>query len=47
MLPHQKIFYLKPLSTYKTSNVIVYSKVLNVISYDFFTKKEMYYLPKK
>jgi hypothetical protein len=40
MLPHQKIFYLKPLSTYKTSNVIVYSKVLNVISYDFFTKKK-------
>jgi hypothetical protein len=37
MLPHHKIFYLKPLSTYKTTNVIV----------SYLQKKEMYYLHKK
>jgi hypothetical protein len=37
MLPHNKIFYLEPLSTYKTTNVIV----------SCLHKKEMYYLHKK
>jgi hypothetical protein len=34
MLPHHKIFYLKPLSTYKTTNVIVsyLQKKRNVLS---------------
>jgi hypothetical protein len=34
MLPHNKIFYLEPLSTYKTTNVIVscLHKKRNVLS---------------